>query len=249
MLLLHGLLSSRAAWRPLQRELAGEVLTTAPDLLGYGAADRPGGEYCLESVVAHLLPLIERERPTHVVGHSMGGIVALALARELPGRFERIGVVGLPVFRDRRDGLDYLHRRGLLHRAILRTDCLSHYGCAALHRLRHLWAPVSPILFSRQPREVIVGAFNHCRASHAGSLDRIIFAGLVEELAASVTTPVAALHGGRDHSAPPARVSELAARAGWDLTIAPTAGHQVVVERPRLMARWLRERVLAVDGA
>ncbi len=244
VLLLHGLLSSSAAWLPLRRELGASVDTIAPDLLGYGAAPRPGGDYTLERVVEHLIPLVERERPTHVLGHSMGGIIALALARELPGRFERVGLAGLPVYSDRADGLAHLHRRGPLFRAVLHSDFISHFGCDALHQARRAWGPASPLFAKRRPREVLVTIFDHSRESHSGSFDSIVFAGLVEELAAAQSSPIAALHGGRDRSAPVDRVRGIAGSYGWDLAVAPTAGHQIVIERPRLTARWLHERLL-----
>lgn len=245
VLLLHGLLSSSAAWLPLRRELGSSVDVIAPDLLGYGAAPRPGGDYTLERVVQHLLPLVERERPTHVLGHSMGGIIALALARELPGQFERVGLAGLPVYSDRPDGVAHLHRRRPFFRAVLRSDFLSHFGCDAIHQTRRAWAPFSRQLDKHRPREVLVTIFDHSRESHSGSFDNIVFAGLAEGLAAAQSSPIAALHGGRDHSAPIDRVRDLAGRHGWDLAVAPTAGHQLVIERPQLTATWLRERLLA----
>ncbi|MBI5949118.1 MAG: alpha/beta fold hydrolase [Chloroflexi bacterium] len=245
VLLLHGLLASSAAWLPLRRELGSSVDVIAPDLLGYGASPRPAGDYTLERVVAHLVPLVERERPTHVLGHSMGGIVALALARELPGHFERVGLAGLPVYSDRGDGLAHLHRRGPLFRALLHSDVVTHFGCDALHQARRAWGPFSPLFDKRRPREVLVTIFDHSRASHSGSFDNIVFAGLAEALAAAQSSPIAALHGARDHSAPIDRVRALAGRHGWDLAVAPTAGHQLVIERPRLTASWIRERLLA----
>ncbi len=244
LLLLHGLLSSSGVWGPLTDAFDGSVTTIAPDLLGYGSAPRPGGQYTLERIVEHLLPVVEREQPTHIVGHSMGGIIALALASALPNQFERVGIIAMPVFDTRREGLDYLHRRGLFHRAVLHTDYLSHVGCACLQRLRPLWLPIAPLFVPGQPRAVIRGAFDHCHDSHTGSLDNIIFAGHVPRLASEVLPPVAALHGGRDRAAPPERTRALAAASGWNFKLSPTGNHQIIVERPRLVARWIRDSVL-----
>lgn len=244
LLLLHGLLSSRGVWGPLAAELDGSVATIAPDLLGYGDAPRPGGEYTLDRIVDYLLPIVERERPTHVIGHSMGGIIALAVAAKLPGQFARVGVIAMPIFDTRSEGLEYLNRRGLFHRAVLHTDYLSHVGCAGLQWLRPLWLPIAPALVRGQPRAVIRGAFDHCHDSHTGSLDNIIFAGHVPRLAAEVRSPIVALHGGRDRAAPPERARAVAAAAGWDFKLSPTGNHQIVVERPRLVARWIRDSVL-----
>lgn len=171
----------------------------------------------------------------------MGAIVALALAARLPDHFRAVGLVGLPIYSDRADGLAYLHRRGLAHRAFLHTDGIAHAGCLAMHRLRGAWLPFAPVLFPRQPREVLRTAFDHCRDSHFGSLNQIIFADLAEQLADGVRTPVVALHGARDGAAPIDRVRTLAAREGWTLKVSPTGTHQIAVERPALTARWIRE--------
>ena len=249
VLLLHGLLSSRGVWGPMQTVLDGSLETFAPDLLGYGSAPRPGGEYTLERIVEYLRPIVERERPTHLVGHSMGGIIALALAAELPHQFERVGIISVPVFDTRTEGLDYLHRRGLFHRAVLHADYLSHAGCSALHRVRPLWLPFAPLFVPHQPRAVVRGAFDHCRDSHQGSLDNVIFAGHVGRLAPLVASPVVALHGGHDRAAPRENAREIAEQAGWQFRTAPTANHQIVVERPALVARWIRESVLGESFA
>ncbi len=243
LLLLHGFLSGRAAWVPLQRQL-GAVDTVAPDLLGYGTSPRPGRGYSLERMVRELEPLVRAEKPDYVLGHSMGGIVALALAAAMPGAFAGVGVIGLPVYHDRADAMRYLHRRGLLHRILLHTDGLSHLGCVGMHHVRPLWLPFSPLFLPRQPRYVLRSTFDHCRDSHLGSLDQVVFAGHVGKLADRVTTPVMALHGARDRAAPIDRVRELAAREGWELRVAPTGGHQLAVERPRMVAKWVRERLI-----
>lgn len=246
LLLLHGFLSGRAAWRPLQRELP-DVDTVAPDLLGYGRSPRRGATYSLRGMVEHLGPLVRAEQPDYVLGHSMGGIVALALAAEMPGVFARVGVVGLPVYRDRADGVEHLRRRGFVHRAALRRDHLTHVGCVGMHYSRLLWLPFSPLVLPRQPRSVLRTTFDHCRDTHLGSLDAVVFAGHVEALAERVRTPVAALHGARDGAAPLARVRDLAERHGWELRVSPTGTHQIAVERPRLVARWVREHLLSEE--
>lgn len=239
LLLVHGFFSARSAWDGVRSELGPGTVTLAPDVLGYGAA-RCGGEYTLARVVEHLVPLVERERPTHVVGHSMGGIVALALAARLPGAFERAGVIGLPVYATRAEAIAYLVRRRRNH-LFLRAGNVAHAGCELLHRSRALWAPLAA---RRRGGAVVVDAFNHCRASHSGGLNQIVFAGHTEALAAAVTTPVAAIHGGRDRAAPLAPARELAQRHGWDFTVVPGHGHQAIVERPSQVAAWIREKVI-----
>lgn len=249
VLLLHGLLSGGRAWAGVQRELGPDIVTLAPDLPGYGAASAPTGEYSLDAVVAGLVPLVEQSRPAVVVGNSMGAIVALALAARLPGAFDRVGIIGLPIYRDRADGLDYLRHRSPFHGLFLRRDDYAHIGCRALHRTRAAWLPFTPALVPGLPRYALETVFDHRREGHAGGLDNIIFANQVEEIARDIAAPVSALHGARDGTARLDRVRSLAYANGWDLRIAPTGGHQLFVRRPRLTARWIRQSVLTPPAA
>jgi pimeloyl-ACP methyl ester carboxylesterase len=101
LLLLHGLGTTGAVWRPLiaqaERTWSGPIL--APDLSGHGHADGAPpyafGRYAAE--VAGLLVDGDGEVvPTFVVGHSMGGVVALALASGWFGRGV-VAAVGLGI--------------------------------------------------------------------------------------------------------------------------------------------------------
>lgn len=244
LLLLHGFLSGNAAFNNLRAALGEDVETIAPDLPGYGSTPGPGRpeDYTLALLADAIEPLLDAWTPTHVLGHSMGAIVALELARRRPGTFQRVGAVGLPIYASRRDALAHQHRRGLAYRATLHSDRLSHVACSGLHRARRGWIPV----FARgATRRHLHDTFFHSHAAHAGALDTVVFAGLVPALAAGVRTPVALLHGGRDRSAPVRRVETLAQAMGWPLTIVPGARHQVVIWQPRLTADWVRERLLA----
>jgi pimeloyl-ACP methyl ester carboxylesterase len=245
VLLLHGFLSAGSVWQRVARELAGRHEVLAPDLLGYGSARDHGPEYNLDRVVEHLAPLVERERPTHVVGHSMGALVALALDGAMPGVFARTGLIGLPHFRDAADGAAHQARRGLTFGLFLRSHGLAHYFCEAMHPLRFAWQPLGRLIVPRQPRETFSSMFDHSRSGHVGGLEEIVFANHVERLACEAAGPVAVLHGDRDRAAPLDRVREIAVAHGWDLRVARGAGHQVVVERPALVARWLEECVLS----
>lgn len=81
VLLLHGLGATGAVWQGVERELARHkgVTTFAPDLAGHGSssADAP---YTLEKLAARVARDIPRHQRLFVVGHSLGGYVALALA-------------------------------------------------------------------------------------------------------------------------------------------------------------------------
>ncbi|MFF2848143.1 alpha/beta fold hydrolase [Streptomyces sp. NPDC058001] len=86
LLLLHGIGHHRQAWDPVIPALAAERDVIAVDLPGFGASPAlpEGLAYDLTTVVPVLGALcaaLDIERP-HVVGNSLGGLLALELGRE-----------------------------------------------------------------------------------------------------------------------------------------------------------------------
>jgi pimeloyl-ACP methyl ester carboxylesterase len=98
MLLLHGLGATGRVWRGVV-DRAGTTYgaALAPDLPGHGtAAWHP--TYSFVSHAEAVLPLLDGlDAPVAVVGHSMGGVVALALAALAPDRVSRVVGLGIKV--------------------------------------------------------------------------------------------------------------------------------------------------------
>lgn len=247
LLLLHGYFAGRAAWDRIRAELKDEpVDIIAPDLLGYGEHRHVPlrDVYSLDHIVEHLAPLVERERPDLVVGHSMGGMVSLGLDRLFPGQLQRIGVVGLPVFTSAYDGKAHQMRRGRRYVIYMKTHGFSHYGCGIVHGTRPLWMPFAHHFAPRQPRSIFETVFNHSREAHNRGLTHVAFGGLVPELSREVTAQVYMLHGRSDRTAPLDRAQALANERGWDFETVARANHQVIVERPAAVADWIRRKIL-----
>jgi pimeloyl-ACP methyl ester carboxylesterase len=83
VLLLHGSASSSAMWTPVIHALKARFRLIAPDLIGYGRTDAWPDDYVfgLDDELLLIEPLIQYEPGgVHVVAHSYGGVVALALA-------------------------------------------------------------------------------------------------------------------------------------------------------------------------
>lgn len=78
------------------RRLARDHEVIAPDLAGHGGSDRHRGDHSLGGHACDLrdlLALLEVDRVT-VVGHSLGGGIAMQFAYQFPEMTERLGVVG-----------------------------------------------------------------------------------------------------------------------------------------------------------
>src|SRR3954462_10160046 len=95
VLLVHGITSSSRTWRTVMPALAERHTVIAPDLLGHGRSAKPRGDYSLgayASGLRDLLVALEIPRAT-VVGHSLGGGVAMQFAYQFPERLERLVLV------------------------------------------------------------------------------------------------------------------------------------------------------------
>ena len=88
LLLLHGYGESLVGYRAIFDRLARHHRVIAVDLPGFGLSDKPAGPYDLPAMVRRLGDFLGRwtSGPIVVVGHSMGGEIAAALALELPDR-------------------------------------------------------------------------------------------------------------------------------------------------------------------
>jgi pimeloyl-ACP methyl ester carboxylesterase len=96
LVVLHGLFGSGGNWRGVARELAGSHTVHCVDLRNHGASPWADSMDYLE-MAGDVLQLMDRlglERPA-VLGHSMGGKTAMALALRYPQRVGRLIVVDI----------------------------------------------------------------------------------------------------------------------------------------------------------
>ncbi|MFJ6080855.1 alpha/beta fold hydrolase [Streptomyces sp. NPDC092369] len=95
LVLIHGIGDSSATWTELIPDLARTHTVIAPDLLGHGASDKPRADYSVAAYangVRDLLTALGIESAT-LVGHSLGGGVAMQFAYQFPERTERLILV------------------------------------------------------------------------------------------------------------------------------------------------------------
>jgi len=95
VVLIHGMLNSSRHWQAVADRLAGEYTVVAPDLIGHGDSAAPRGDYSLGAHAASirdLLAAIGIEQAT-IVGHSLGGGVAMQFFYQFPQRVERLVLV------------------------------------------------------------------------------------------------------------------------------------------------------------
>jgi pimeloyl-ACP methyl ester carboxylesterase len=95
IVLIHRLAGSLHEWDPITGLLARDHRVIRVDLLGHGGSEKPGGGYSIENQARLLAAALSRLNVGNalVVGHSMGGAVAVALAEADPGAVARLVLI------------------------------------------------------------------------------------------------------------------------------------------------------------
>lgn len=228
LVLLHGWGLSQRVWTPLKAALAADWHVVAPDLPGHGAAaPMPVAELeaWTDQLVAHL--------PDEAVlcGWSLGGMIAIDLARRHPGKAARLILVGTtPRFvagPDWPHGLDAdtvdAFRNGFDNSpsaTLQRFVALQALGDA---RRREVTDQLKAALSATQPP---------VHASLAAGLRILVEADLRADVAA-LTQPVRILHGANDALVPVAAAEWMADRlqSGY-LSVFGDCGHAPFLSRP-----------------
>ncbi len=95
VVLIHGMLNSSSHWQSVALDLARDHTVLAPDLIGHGDSAAPRGDYSLGAHAASIrdvMAAIGIDRAS-IVGHSLGGGVAMQFFYQFPQRVERLALV------------------------------------------------------------------------------------------------------------------------------------------------------------
>jgi pimeloyl-ACP methyl ester carboxylesterase len=95
VVLIHGMVNASRHWAAVAERLAERHTVIAPDLIGHGDSATPRGDYSLgahATVIRDLLSALGIERAT-MVGHSLGGGIAMVYFWQYPERVERLALV------------------------------------------------------------------------------------------------------------------------------------------------------------
>jgi len=198
-------------------QLAESGRLVVPDLVGFGRSERPATGYTAEDhadAVAGCLDALDIEAPVVIGAHSLGCLVALALAARHPSRVSALVGAGPPLYAP----LGWLERQFAFGNR--RARCSP--GPVTITRRRHVW-PASPA-----PRY-------HRRSSSTGwstrgaptpRLNHLLLAARGDAWVADVAVPVQMLVGDHD------RVPDLAHPAATGPATSSAPGHRRRRRRP-----------------
>lgn len=230
LVLLHGIGSGAASWQAQIDEFSADYRVVAWDAPGYGGSDglapAEPGAFDYASALGTFLNALEIEK-CHLVGHSLGAIMASSFARHWPGRVLSL-MIGDPaagygnadaeIREQRRAGriglLDKLGPEGLArerHGVLLSDDAPE----AARKRVHDVMARIRPDGY-RQAVELLMGGDIHADARE-------------------IELPVTVVVGGADTVTPPDECRAVAnSFRSSRFEILPGLGHASYVEGPAL---------------
>jgi pimeloyl-ACP methyl ester carboxylesterase len=226
LLLVHGFPLSRGAWSKQVAAFKTEYRVVAPDLRGFGeTAGTPGvvpmGRFAedLHALAVHLAT-----GPVILVGHSMGGFVALAFAKAYPGIVRALALVSTKAGPDSPEAADA--RRALAERvrregAVVVINAMAPKMLSDANRDRAMAAATRGLMAPLDP-EAAIGAL----------------LGMAERpddrpWLAKLRLPVLVIAGLDDALIPPSESLAMAkAIPGAQLRLIPGAGHLVAFEQP-----------------
>ncbi|MBE0596294.1 MAG: alpha/beta hydrolase, partial [Desulfuromonadales bacterium] len=247
LLLVHGLgdLASDI-WEGLIPELAADFHVLAVDLPGFGRSEKRNALYSPAAYAAYLRWVADRfaPGPLILVGHSLGGAIALRYAADYPAQLQRLVLVDVA---------------GILHRNVITREVLDpelrqlwpqlpadplgrldEWVGALITRLPGLPLDLDQLLASELLRERFLG----------GDPTRIAAVALIQEDFSrplrQISAPTVILWGGEDRITP-LRTGVLleAVLPQARLQVIPTAGHLPMADQPALFRLALRTALVS----
>ena len=223
VLALPGLLSDGVVW--------AEVATALDDVVDMVVVDRARGDDLGAMATAALATVVG---PVHVVGHSMGGRIALEVWRLAPHRVQSLVLMDTGT-----------HGVGP-GEAVARAELTAMSARDGMGALAEAWLP-GMIAADRRDDPTVVGPLREMvgrftPAEHAAQINALLTRQDTTDLVPTISVPTLVIVGRHDEWSPLAQHELLAAAIpGARLEVVEDAGHFVTVEQPAAVAALLRD--------
>lgn len=231
VIMLHGSgpgVSGLANWQHNIPALAQRFHVLAPDIVGFGATERPDDIiYSLRTWTDHVWAFLDAHDigKTAIVGNSLGGRIALQMATDRPDRITKMVLMGAPgVGMTLTDGLIALRRYEPSREAM--RDLLRAYFAVNPAMI------TDDLVETRYAASIADGAYEAYRTMfydprHAGSE-----LGITEDEVRAIATPTLLVHGREDKVVPvQVSVTMLGLLPNADLHVFSACGHWTQIER------------------
>ena len=230
LVLLHGYPLDHTIWEPLVALLENDFDLILPDLRGFGESQVVGTDFAMADFatdVAVQLDQLGIEKAV-VVGHSMGGYVALAFARSYPTRVLGLGLVSSQALADSPENKAgrYKQAEAILANGV--NDVADSMSVKLTAR-SSLQAWLKELILRQRPQG-LAGALRAMaeRPDSTGLLTGLNF-------------PLVVVHGLADAMIPIEHARSVKATLpGAYLTEIPETGHMPMMEAPKITAEALK---------
>ncbi|MEA2925669.1 MAG: hypothetical protein QOE78_274 [Alphaproteobacteria bacterium] len=256
ILLIPGLGLDHSYYRFGMPLLARHLQVLAVDPRGIGRSTKSPPPYTVEAWADDFAVMIDKLGfgPIHVLGSSLGGSMALALAQRHPGKLKSLMVVGGFSELDRATELNFRLRLRLIEKLGMSDEVADYMG---------LWTLTRKFINSDAGYATMRANQDIIRANSAESYSAFVEALLKwgrcqpgQEREAKFTTlldsialPTLVVTSDNDHLIPKELSDLIAARiAGTKLVVMPGAGHIPFMEQPGEVVRIVLEFIAGLDG-
>lgn len=246
VLLVHGLGGFAESWRHTIAALAGRTTVFALDLPGYGGSTKPRARYRLPFFARALHAFLDGVGVARasIVGHSLGGAVAITYALTHPARVERLALIGALV-------PGFAVHTSLGYRLVTTPvlgELLARCACAPIFR-----SAIARCFHRPDPSEVDF-LVRFAYAARTGADARAAWLATVRDIRtdfvkhrsdyrralATLDLPVLLVHGRQDPAVPPAHCAEVgealrSAQVRW----LERCGHFPQIEHADVVNGWL----------
>ncbi|GAB3635603.1 alpha/beta hydrolase [Hymenobacter arcticus] len=242
ILFLHGFAESREVWTEFTRPFPAAYRLLTPNLLGHGTNRAAVPDFSMEAQARYVVSYLDQKGatgPVLVVGHSMGGYVALALAERYPDRVAGLALINSTARPDtdekrqnREKNIGFVERHGLFK--FMESFVRPLFAPANRDRLPEALALLEDI-GKATPEATIAGALR----AMAARPDRTT-------VLRTARFPVLLVAGKHDVAVPLAdSVAQAALAPVASALFLEGSGHQAYLEQPEAT----RRAVLALAGA
>lgn len=241
ILFLHGLGSSTRDWEAQLPHFRSRYRLLAIDMRGHGRSDKPAGPYSMKQFARDVIGVLDALKidRVHVVGLSMGGMIAFQLAVDYPQRLQSMTIINsgpavvVRTFKDR-------------------IGVWMRFGIVRLLGMRKMGETLAKRLFVDADQEALRQTFiqrwseNDPRAY----LDamRAIVGWSVADHIGRLKIPTLIVAADQDYTPVAAKEAYIAQMPNATLKIIENARHAVAAERPEALNKVVDEFITSQSG-
>lgn len=236
VVLLHGMFNSGRYWGREYDRLSHTGAVVVPDLLGFGRSPRPPSGYTADAhadAVAASIRACGLNEPVVVGAHSVGCLVAFALAARHPELVSRIVGFAPPLYRDSSAARRQLAETNPLAKVFLTNQAVSRRMCDLMSRYRKTSAFLVRLANPTLPAPLAADRVEHSWQSYTETVANLVLSAQLAANVTELTIPVRLVAGHRDKAMDLGFLAELAT-APHSLRVVGDAGHDLPLSHPEL---------------